>query len=116
MNIPPSFTEILQLTFGPEWRRRAPAVFGRSRRQIGRWCSGETRIPRRSLILLQRRLPDDIAVIDVWRREQYRRVDEAARERHGDLCQGAQWLRAMLFDRPEWEASLRAGRPHKRPR
>jgi hypothetical protein len=116
MNIPPTLAELFQLAFGPEWRRRAPAVFGRSRRQIGRWCSGQTRIPRCFLIRLQRRLPDDVAAVEAWRRDEHWRVDQAAQARHGDLCQGAQWLRAMLFDRPEWEAPPRAGRPRKRPR
>jgi hypothetical protein len=59
MNIPPTLVELLHLAFGPNWRQHASEEFGRSRRQIGRWCSGQTRIPRRSLILLQRRLPEE---------------------------------------------------------
>jgi hypothetical protein len=65
------------------------------------------------LILLQRRVPDDMAALEEWRRDQYRRIDEAARIRHGDLCQAAQWLRGMLRQRGEWEASPKVGRPRK---
>jgi hypothetical protein len=114
VNIPPSLAEILGLAFGPDWRRRAPAWLYRSPRQISRWCSGETPIPRRFLVLMQRRFPDDIEAVEVWRKEQHLRIDEEALERRGELFQAHQWLRGMLHDRPEWEPPPRVGRPRKR--
>jgi hypothetical protein len=50
----PTLADVFYAVFGPDWRRRGPAVLGRSRRQICRWCSGESRMPRRALVLLQR--------------------------------------------------------------
>ena len=45
MTLSPPLADVLRLLFGPDRRRRAPVVFGRSPRQIARWCSGETRVP-----------------------------------------------------------------------
>jgi hypothetical protein len=113
MNIPPTLAELFYLAFGPDWRRRASATLDRSRRQIGRWCSGETRIPRHFLVRLQLRIAVEVEGIERWRREQHRRVDEAADRRRGAACQARTWLKAMLFDRPEWEPLPRGGRPRK---
>jgi hypothetical protein len=113
MTIPPTLPEILQLSFGLEWRQRAPAALGRSRRQIGRWCSGETRIPRRFLILLQRLVYDVAGDIETWRCDQHRRVDEEADRRRGAAFEVGTWLKVKLFDRPELEAPPKVGRPRK---
>jgi hypothetical protein len=113
MNIPPTLPEVFHLLFGPEWRRRAPAALGRSRRQIGRWCSGETRIPRRFLILLQRRVHGEAESIERRRQAEHRRVDEDAHARRNEAFQAGMWLRGMLFDRPEWEPRPKVGRPRK---
>src|ERR1700730_11650249 len=37
--------DVLRMVFGSDWRWHASRVFRRSRRQIGRWCSGDTRLP-----------------------------------------------------------------------
>ena len=39
MTLTPPLADVLRVLFGPDWRRRAPVVFDRSPRQIGRWCS-----------------------------------------------------------------------------
>jgi hypothetical protein len=114
MDISPTLPDALHLLFGPEWRRRAPLAVGRSRRQIGRWCSGETLTPRRFLILFQRAVDKEANEIERWRRDQHRRVDKDFRAREGDLGQARMWLRVMLFDRPEWEPRPKVGRPRKR--
>jgi hypothetical protein len=113
MNIPPTLAELFHLAFGRDWRRRASKVFDRSRRQIGRWCSDETKIPRRFLFQLQRRIAIEVEGIERWRGEQHRRVNEAADKRREAACQARTWLKAMLFDRPEWEPPPRGGRPRK---
>jgi hypothetical protein len=113
MSHPPTLSEVLQLTFGPAWRQRASQLFRRSRRQIGRWCSGETRIPRRYLVLLQRQLqlPDTLAEIEAWRAEQHRRVDQMADARRTGAFEAQMWVKALLFDRTEWEPVAIVGRP-----
>jgi hypothetical protein len=113
MNIVPTLAEMFYLAFGPGWRRRAAATLGRSPRQVGRWCSGETRIPRRFLILLQRRIDAEIASFERRREKEHHRVDETAVRRRGAAFQARTWLRATLFDRPEWEPPPRGGRPRK---
>jgi hypothetical protein len=104
---------VLQLTFGPAWRQRASQLFGRSRRPVDRWCSGETVIPRRALILLQRQLqlPDNIAEIEALRAEQHRRVDQMADARRTAAFEAHMWVKVFLFDRPEWELAPKVGRP-----
>jgi hypothetical protein len=113
MTIPPSLAEILQLLFGPDWRRRGPPALKRSRRQIGRWCSEETRIPRHFLVLLSRQVDAEVEDIERWQQDQHRRVDEAAHARKGDAFSAGMWLRSIVFDRPDWEPTLRVGRPRK---
>jgi hypothetical protein len=113
MTILPTLPEILQLLFGLGWCQRAPAALGRSRRQIARWCSGETRIPRRVLVLLSQSACSVVEEIERWRQDEQRRVEKDAHARKSDALQAGMWLRGMLFDRPEWEPPPKVGRPRK---
>jgi hypothetical protein len=47
--------EPASLSFGPQWRQKAPLALGYSRRQVQRWAAGTAQPPRRVLILLNRR-------------------------------------------------------------
>jgi len=115
MHLPPTLAELLQLAFGPDWRKRAQREFHRSRRQIERWCSGETRIPRRFLIQLQHYAPFEVESIERRRRERHRDVDVAADARREAAFQAGTWLKAMLFDKPEWEAPPKVGGQRRPP-
>jgi hypothetical protein len=109
----PSFRTLLEVVFGPGWRRRAPVVFGRARRTIERWCSGETRVPYRALVLLERRAVEAGSGLDRWKREQHQRVEEEARERGGAAATAVTWSRLLLI-RDKRESRPRVGRPRKR--
>jgi hypothetical protein len=113
-DLSPSLTEVLRLLFGPAWRRRACAVFGRSRRQIGRWCSGETRVPRWVIREIERRTLAAAANLERWKQEQIERIEkEEARERLAATGQALTWVK-LLRIRDKREPMPRVGRPRKR--
>jgi hypothetical protein len=109
----PSLRTLLEVVFGPCWRRRAPRAFGRARRTIERWCSGETRVPRRVLVLLERLAVAAGSDIERWKREQHQRVEEEAHERRGAAAAAVTWSRLLLI-REKREPMPRVGRPRKR--
>lgn len=113
-DLSPPLADVLRLLFGPNWRRRAPTVFGRSPRQIGRWCRGEIRVPRRVLVLLERRAVAAGSDIEPWKREQHQRVEDEARERMGAAAAAVTWSRLLMI-RDKREPRPRVGRPRKRP-
>jgi hypothetical protein len=111
----PSLRTLLKVVFGPAWRRRAPVAFGRARRTIERWCSGETRVPHRALVLLERRAVAVGSDLDRWKREQHQRIEQEAREREGTAATAVTWSRLLLI-RDKREPKPRVGRPRKKDR
>jgi hypothetical protein len=111
-DLSPSLTEVLRLLFGPAWRRRACAVFGRSRRQIARWCSGP-RVPRWVIWEIERRTLAAAANHERWKREQIERTEEEARERVAAIGQALTWVK-LRRSHDTREPMPRVGRPRKR--
>jgi hypothetical protein len=110
----PSLRTLLKVVFGPAWRRRAPVALGRARRTIERWCSGETRVPHRALVLLERLALAAGSDLERWKGEQHQRIEEEARERGGAAAAAVTGLRLLLI-RDKRDPSPQVGRPRKRP-
>jgi hypothetical protein len=89
----PMIANVIPAVFGRDWRRRAPVALGYSRRTVHRWISGETRVPRRALVLLERRAVAAGSDIEPWKREQHQRVEDEARERGGAAAAAVTWSR-----------------------
>jgi len=68
------------MLFGGNWRVRAPRAFRRSRRQIGRWCSGDTPLPIWAIRRIERLIMEG-GSIERWRREQYQEIENEAQRR-----------------------------------
>jgi hypothetical protein len=113
MTLSPPLADVLRLLFGPNWRRRASAVFRRSRRQIGRWCRGETRVPNWAIREIERRTLAAAANHAQWTREQIERTEGEARERVAAIGQALTWVK-LLRIRARREPVARVGRPRKR--
>jgi hypothetical protein len=109
----PSLADILQLLFGPDWRRCACVGFGRSRRQIARWSSG-ARMPNWAIREIERRTLAAAANHEQWIREQIKRAEEQARERAAAIGQALTWVK-LLRVLDNREPTSRVGRPRKRP-
>jgi hypothetical protein len=94
----PTLADVFHAVFGPDWRRRGPAVLGRSRRQICRWCSGESRMPRRALVLLQRYVTGRaLPEIEARRVAGLRAIDEEAARRRAEVAGASTSLKLMLI-------------------
>jgi hypothetical protein len=109
----PSFRTLLEVAFGPSWRRRAEVALGRSRRTIQRWCSGQTPVPRRTLILLGRLAVAAGSDVERWKREQHEWIENEARERLAAAGQAITWAKLLTL-RAEREPPPKVGRPPKR--
>jgi len=109
----PTFRAALEAVFGPGGHRRAELVFDRLRRTIQRWCSGQTRVPRRTLVLVERRARLAPAEVERWKREQHERIEDEARERLAAAGQALTWAKLLTL-RAEREPPPKMGRPPKR--
>jgi hypothetical protein len=109
----PSFRMLLEVAFGPGWRRRAEVALGRSRRTIQRWCSGETRVPRRALVLLERLAGAAGSDIERWRRARHERIEKEAFERLAAAGQALTWAKLLTL-RDEREPRPTVGRQRER--
>jgi hypothetical protein len=114
MTLSPPLADVLRLLFGPNWRRRVPVVFGRSRRQIGRWCRGETRVPNWAIREIERRTLATAANHERWKQERIERIEtEEASQRLAAIGQALTWVK-VFRGRDKREPTPRAGRPRKR--
>jgi hypothetical protein len=111
MTLLPPFADVLRLLFGPDWRRRASVEFGRSRRQIARWCRGETRVPRWVIREIERRTLAAASNLERWKQEQIERIE---RERAVTIGQALTWVK-LLRSRDRREPAQGVGRPRKGP-
>jgi hypothetical protein len=111
MSLP--LTEIFELLFDLDWRRSAPTVFRRSRRQIGRWCSGETALPSWALRRIERLALEAGADLERWKRAKYQEIDDQARERLALAQNTVTACKLRLIGR---DPPLGPGRPRKRRR
>jgi hypothetical protein len=117
MTFSPPLADVLRLLFGPDWLRRASAAFHRSPRQIGRWCRGDTPVPRWAIRDIERRTLAAAANHEQWTQEQIGRTKEEARERMAAIGQALTWVK-LLKIRAERELPPKVGRPrsHRRSR
>jgi hypothetical protein len=115
MNLSPPLPDVLRALFGPDWRRRASAGFGRSRRQVARWCSGETLVPSWVIREIERRTLAAAANFERWKQAQIDRIEkEEARERVAAIGQALTWVK-LLRSRDGREPARGVGRPRKGP-
>jgi hypothetical protein len=112
---PLPLADVLELLFGPDWRSRASVVFRRSRRQIGRWCSGETPLPSWAVRRIERLALEAGADRESWTRAKFREVEDQARERLA-LAQNTVTECRVRLIRRERNPPRGPGRPRKRPR
>jgi hypothetical protein len=94
----PTIGNVILALFGPDWRQRAPALLGYSRRQVERWLAGEARMSRRVLVLLR----DQHALtaprrIEQWRRREIERIEIEAAQWLDDAAQAETALRLMII-------------------
>jgi hypothetical protein len=113
MTLSPPLADVLELLFGPAWRRRASAVFGRSRRQVTRWCSG-ARVPDWAIREIERRTLAAAGNHEQWTQEQIERTEEQARERLAGVGQALTWAK-LRRSRDRREPARGVGRPRKGP-
>jgi hypothetical protein len=109
----PTLADVLFGLFGPEWRQRAPAALGYSRRQVDRWVSGVAQPPRRVWVLLGRRTATAQSDIEVWARRQHAQIDETVQQR---LAAASGTITALKLLGIRYERNPpRVGRPRKHP-
>src|SRR5262249_4467613 len=111
MTLSPPLADVLRLLFGPAWRRRASVEFGRSRRQIARWCSG-ARVPNWAIREIERRTLVAAANHEQWTRKQIERIEAETRERVAAIGQALTWLK-LCRSRARREPARGVGRPRK---
>src|SRR5215469_2255230 len=106
-------SEVLQMLFGRNWRVRAARAFRRSRRQIGRWCSGDTPLPIWAIRRIERLIMEG-GSIERWRREKYQEIENEAQRRLA-LAQSALTACKLLRVRTERDRLTKAAPGPKRP-
>jgi len=72
--------DVLRMVFGSDWRWHASRVFRRSRRQIGRWCSGDTRLPIWAIRRIERLMLENMN-LEQWRQAKLQDIEDEARAR-----------------------------------
>lgn len=104
--------DVLRMVFSPDWRWHASRVFRRSRRQIGRWCSGDTRLPIWAIRRIERLIVENMNV-EQWRRAKLQDIEDEARARLA-LTQSALSACKLLRARAERDPPAKVGRPRKK--
>src|SRR5260370_8832396 len=107
-----ALSDVLRMVFGPDWRWHASRVFRRSRRQIGRWCSGDTRLPVWAIRRIERLMLESMSV-EQWRQAKLQDIEDEPRPRLA-LTQSALSACKLLRVRADRDPPAKVGRPRKK--